>query len=106
MTLADLLPSLPLSYAEGRTMALVFSADFMPALEAVQAEVHSKHQAVPVLLTDGRCLLCGDLLSEVGPGGLYAAGFSKLNPQALDHIHVIPWSEAVALLPVSAEDET
>lgn len=99
MTVADLLPSLPLPYDEARQYGLVFDAALAQRLAEVQAETPSRHYARPVALTDGRHLLCGDLLSEVGAGGLYAQGFAKLDAGRFDEIEVIPWADAVALLP-------
>jgi hypothetical protein len=55
-----------------------------------------------VATDDGRYLLCGDLLSEVGAGGLYAGGFSHLDPSRFNEIAVLPWDEALALLPEPA----
>jgi hypothetical protein len=99
MTVADLLPSLPLIYADAKQYGLVFGADLAARLAEVQAANPSQHYASPVLLNDGRYLLCGDLLSEVGPGGLYAQGFAALNPTRFDEIEVIPWADAVAMIP-------
>lgn len=99
MTVADLLPSLPLAYDEARQYGLVFDAALAQRLAQVQAETPSRHYARPVALTDGRYLLCGDLLSEVGAGGLYAQGFAKLDAARFDEIEVMPWADAVALLP-------
>jgi hypothetical protein len=99
MTVADLLPLLPMPYADARELGLVFDAELADRLAAVQAETPSRHYARPTRLTDGRYLLCGDLLSEVGPGGLYAAGFARLDASRFDEIAVMPWAEAVAILP-------
>lgn len=100
MTVADLLPLLPISYADAAELGLVFGAALAQRLAEVQAETPSQHYARPVPLTDGRFLLCGDLLSEVGPGGLYAQGFAKLDAGRFDEIEVIDWADAVAMLPV------
>lgn len=100
MTLADLMGQLPLSYEEGRTYGLVFDTALATRLAEVQAQHPSQHVAQPVELVDGRWLLCGDLLSEVGPGGLYAGGFSHLDPERFSEIEVLPWDEAVAMIPV------
>jgi hypothetical protein len=98
MTVADVLNRLPLPYDEAVTYGLVFAADLAQRLAEVQAEHPSQHMAVPRQLTDGRFLLCGDLLSEV-PAGLYASGFSHLDPGRFNEIEMIPWAEAVAMLP-------
>lgn len=97
MTVADLLPRLPLTYAEGRDYALVFHSALAARLAEVQAENPGQFLAVPSALTDGRFVLCGDLLSEVGPGGLYAAGFAKLDPTRFGEIEVIALADALAL---------
>lgn len=100
MTVADLLHRLPLTCDEGRAYGLVFDAALAQRLAEVQAQHPSQHVATPRLLSDGRYLLCGDLLSEV-PNGLYGAGFSHLDASRFDEIEVIPWADAVALLPPS-----
>jgi hypothetical protein len=100
MTLADL--ALPLPYETARTYGLVFNSALAARLAEVQAEHPSQHVAVPVATDDGRYLLCGDLLSEVGEGGLYAGGFSHLDPSRFDEIAVMPWEEALELLPEPA----
>lgn len=99
MTLGDL--TLPISYADARQWALVFT----PALAARLAELHAEHgsrlcRPVPRVMTDGRLMLSADVLTEVGPGGLlekmWAAADKNVLAQAVE---VLPWSEAVALLP-------
>lgn len=99
MTLADLLPSLPLSYAEGREVGLLFAADLAERLEVVQRAIGSQCRVVPTPAADGRYVLCGDVLSEVGPGGLFAAGFARLDTARLSEVDVIAWSTARAMLP-------
>lgn len=99
MTVAELLPRLPLTYEEGRTYGLVFDAALAERLAEVQAEHPSQFVAQPLPLVDGRYLLCGDLLSEV-PNGLYGVGFSHLDASRFDEIAVMPWADAVALLPL------
>lgn len=104
MTVADLMPSLPLTYDDGRRLGLVFGAELAARLADAQAAMASQHCASPVLLADGRYLLCGDLLSEVGPRGLYASGFAVLNPQRFDEIEVLPWGDAIGMLPARDDD--
>lgn len=104
MTLDELLPRLPLSYEEGKTYALVMAQDLVTRLEEIQAEHPSKHIAKPVPLTNGMFMLSGDILSEVGPGGLFEKGFGYLNPPRFNEVEVIPWADALALLPQPAEE--
>jgi hypothetical protein len=103
VTLSDL--TLPISDADAKELALVFT----PKLAARLAELHAEHGTtncvpMPRVLTDGRLMLCGDVLTEVGPGGLLQ-GMWEAADQAvlLPAVEVIPWSEAVALLPVEGE---
>jgi hypothetical protein len=95
---SELMAYLPVSADYGRQWALVFDEELAERLADVQAGHPTQHWARPVQLTDGRWLLCGDLLSEV-PNGLYGVGFHHLNASRFDEIAIVPWAEAVALLP-------
>jgi hypothetical protein len=100
VTLSDL--TLPISYADARVLALVFT----PQLAGRLAELHAEHGSpncvpVPRVLTDGRLMLCGDILTEVMPGGLLAGMWAAADQAVLlPNVTVIPWADAVALLPV------
>jgi hypothetical protein len=99
VTLSDL--TLPISLADARGLALVFT----PQLAARLAELHALHGStncvpVPRVLTDGRLMLCADVLTEIEPGGLLEAMWAAADKQVLGQaVEVLPWSEAVALLP-------
>jgi hypothetical protein len=99
MLLRDL--SLPISDAEARGLALVFA----PALAARLGQLHAAHGSsncvpVPSPLTDGRLMLCADVLTEVRPGGLLAAMWSAADQAVLGvSVQVMPWDTAVAMLP-------
>jgi hypothetical protein len=103
VTLSDL--TLPISDADAKELALVFT----PKLAARLAELHAEHGTtncvpMPRVLTDGRLMLCGDVLTEVGPGGLLQGVWEAADKAVLlPAVEVIPWSEAVALLPVEGE---
>jgi hypothetical protein len=99
MTLADII--LPISDANAKSLALVFS----PQLAGRLAELHAAHGSpncvpVPRVLTDGRLMLCADVLTEVTPGGLLHAMWTAADQAVLlPAVEVIPWAEAVAMLP-------
>jgi hypothetical protein len=99
MTLSDL--TLPISYAVAKALALVFT----PQLAGRLAELHAEHGStncvpMPRVLTDGRLMLCGDILTEVMPGGLLAGMWAAADQAVLlPNVTVIPWADAVALLP-------
>lgn len=99
MTLTDLM--LPISDAEAKKLALVFT----PALAGRLAKLHGVHGSpncvpVPRALTDGRLMLCGDILTEVMPGGLLHAMWEAADKSVLlPSVEVIQWADAVALLP-------
>lgn len=99
MTLADL--HLPIPLGDARALALVFT----PQLAARLAELHSQHGSpncvpMPRALTDGRLMLCADVLTEVEPGGLLHAMWEAADKQVLGQaVEVLPWADAVALLP-------
>ena len=99
MLLRDL--SLPISSEDARELALVFS----PAIAARLGQLHAEHGSpncvpMPVKLTDGRLMLCADLLTEVQPGGLLAAMWAHADQVVLGQsVAVVPMAEVAALLP-------
>lgn len=99
MTLEDL--TLPISYEEASQYALVFTDQLAGRL----AELHAEHGSsncvpVPTRLTDERLMLSADLLRECGPGGLLEAMWEAADKAILlPNVEVIPWADAVALLP-------
>jgi hypothetical protein len=104
MTLADLITQ-PVSYETAKNLSLVFSPELAAQLAAVQAEHgNPRHVASPVDLTDGRKMLCADLLTEVGPGGLYAQGFAHLPSELFPSVEVLPMSAVLPLLPQPEEE--
>ena len=100
MTLSYL--TLPMPHAECKDLALVYSYDVAVLLYSVQEE-HGDPRHVPAgrQLTDDRWMLCGDVLSEVGEGGILAGGFAFITPEMMGQIEVIPLADALALLPES-----
>jgi hypothetical protein len=101
MTLADLMPLVPLPAEQGRQYALVFAASLRDRLCEVQSQYGSASFSVFPAgpLADGRYYHCADILSEVGPRGIYAAGFARLDASRFNEIEVLPLADAVALLP-------
>jgi hypothetical protein len=99
MTLSDL--TLPISYADAKGYALVFT----PQLAARLAELHGQHGSrncvpMPRMLTDGRLMLSADVLTEIGPGGLLHAMWQAADKTVIGaSVEVIPWADAVAMLP-------
>ena len=102
MTLADV--QLPVEISHARGLALVFT----PALAGRLAELHAEHGSpncvpMPRTLTDGRLMLCGDVLTEIAPGGLLHAMWAAADQAVLGQaVEVLPWADAVALLPADA----
>ena len=101
MALADI--ELPITDAYGKSIALVFST----ALAARLAELHAEYgspNAVPYprRLTDGKLMLCGDILTMVEKGGFLHGMWSHADMDVLlPNVEVIPWADALALLPES-----
>ena len=99
MTLADLITQ-PVSYETAKELAIVLTPELAAQLAAVQSEHgNPRHVASPVDLVDGRKMLCADLLTEIGPGGLYAPGFAHLPAELFPAVEVLPMSEVLPLLP-------
>lgn len=99
MTLADL--TLPISDADAKGYALVFT----PQLAARLAQLHAEHGStncvpMPRTLTDGRLMLCADVLTEIAPGGLLHAMWEAADKAVLNAaVEVLPWADALAMLP-------
>lgn len=99
MKLSDL--PIPISDADAKALALVFT----PQLAGRLAQLHAQYGSpncvpMPRMLTDGRLILCADILTEVMPGGLLHAMWAAADQATLlSSVEVIPWAEAVALLP-------
>lgn len=99
MTLGEL--ALPIPYAAACDLALVFP----PQLATRLAELHGIHGSsncvpVPRALTDGRLMLCADVLTEIKPGGLLHEMWEAADKAVLNaSVEVMPWADAVALLP-------
>lgn len=99
MLLRDL--SLPISNADAQGLALVFS----PALAVRLSQLHAEYGStncvpVPSPLTDGRLMLGADVLTEIAPGGLLAAMWSKADQSVLGtSVEIVAWETAVAMLP-------
>jgi hypothetical protein len=102
MLLSDM--TLPVPYDECRDLALVYPYEVAVALYGVQEE-HGDPRHVPVgrQLTDGRWMMCGDVLSEVGEGGILAQAFSHITQEMMASVEVLPMSEVAGLVP---EQET
>ena len=99
MILADI--TLPISDADAKQYALVFSTQLAGRLSELHA-LHGNPNCVPVprVLTDGRLMLCADVLTEVMPGGLLHSMWEAADQATLlAAVGVIPWDDAVALLP-------
>ena len=104
MTLADLI-SQPVSYQTARNLAIVLTPDQAATLGAIQAQHgNPRHVAAPVPLVDGRLMLCADLLTEIGPGGLYAQGFAHLPAELFAQVQILPMADTIALLPQPEEE--
>ena len=99
MTLGEL--TLPISYAQARQYALVFDVALAQRLAAIHAEHGSnKCRPVPRVMTDGRLMISADVLTEVMPGGMLEAMWSAADKAVLAQaVAVMPWADAVALLP-------
>jgi hypothetical protein len=99
MTLSDI--DIPPSVEFCQNHALVFS----PQLARRLAELHAEHGrpdciAMPRQMTDGRLMLPATLLHAIQPGG-WLHGMWEAADKAilLPAVEVIPWADAVALLP-------
>lgn len=99
MTLADI--DIPMTYEDASQYALLFSqqlADRMAVLHSLHGSANCT--PMPRRTIDGRLMLSADVLSEVGPGGLLCGMWGAADKNVLNiGVEVIPWPDAVALLP-------
>lgn len=99
MTLGDL--TLPVGIQQARGLALVFT----PQLAGRLAELHATYGTpncipIPSVMTDGRLMLYGDILTEIEPGKLLGAMWAAADKTVLmKAVEVMPLAAAVALLP-------
>jgi len=60
---------------------------------------------MPLQMTDGRFMLCADILTAIEPGGwLHDMWQIADKTILLSQVDVIPWADAVALLPSNMID--
>ena len=76
---------------------LVFSEGVRDAIIAATPD-NSSHRIAPVATTDNRYACCADVLTEA-TSGIYRAIFTNIDRGLADFVDVLPWSDAVALLP-------
>lgn len=99
MTLSEI--TLPIVDADAKALAIVFQESLAARLAAVWEE-HGNTNLVPTpsRLSDGRWMLCADILTEIGPGGMLESMWANVDQATvLASVEVIPWADAVALLP-------
>ncbi len=94
MTLSGL--SLPLDLDQARGLAMVFDAETADAIAAAQDGGSTR--AEPRLMSDGRLVLSGDILSDVGPGGLHGEWFGRLAAPVLQSVSLVPWDSIAGLI--------
>ena len=103
MTHADLIAAL---FPDGppadfKAHALLLDQTAVQAMQAAQDAVGSdRHKVQPVATTDGRWLVSADILTELAPGGIFAAAVDHFDGTHLAGVEVVPWADGVALLPV------
>ena len=86
--------------------ALLLDHAAVQDMQAAQDAVGSdRHKVQPVATTDGRWMIGADILTELAPGGIFAAALDHFDGTHLAGVEVVPWADGVALLPV-AEGET
>lgn len=91
----------PVSALWATSHALVFGKPLADRLAELQAE-HGTTNCWPIAapLRDGRYYLHAEVLTEVEPGGLLHAMWEAADKAVLlPAVEVIPWADAVALLP-------
>ena len=96
MTMQELLAA---EYATQKQYALVFSQNLSDVLADGWAAFGPAGSAIdPILLNNGKRMLCADVLSEVREGGMFARIWQNINVEAIiAGTQVISWGEGLAL---------
>jgi len=89
-----------MSDEESKKQAIVFSDTFYTTLQNIQSNNKTNHRVSPTKLTDGRWMICVDVVRESLVGTLYKDVFNTLYSSQVD---VIPMKDAISLLPVSED---
>ena len=77
---------------------LVYGADVYNLIMSIQTE-DMQHRIGPVATADGRYITCADVLTEA-VRGIMKPVFDQIPPETAMVVEVVPWDDAVALLPV------
>lgn len=86
--------------AKCKDLALVYSYEVAVFLYNTQQEHGDpRHVVGGQVLTDDRYMVAGEMLAEVGEGGLFPWIREYLTPEIMAQIEVVPMSEVAALLP-------
>jgi hypothetical protein len=97
MWLSDL--TLPMPYAACKDLALVYPYEVALTLYNTQQEHGDwRHVVTGQPLTDGRYMIAGEMLSEVGSGGLFAWIANYMTPEIMAQVEVVPMSEVAGLV--------
>lgn len=97
MLLSEL--TLPMAYAECKDLALVYPYGVAVALYTAQEEHGDpRHTLTGQPLTDGRYLIAGEMLTEVGHGGLFGWIGDHLTQEMMEAVEVVPMSEVAGLV--------
>jgi hypothetical protein len=88
MKLSEL--TLPSAYEECKNLSLVYGRDVAVALYAIQQEHGDpRHVVTGQLLEDGQYMIAGEVLSEVGEGGIFAWIAEYLSPELMAQVEVV-----------------
>jgi len=97
MILSEL--TLPMPLEECQPLALVYPYEVAVVLYDTQREHGDpRHVVYGQALTDGRYMVAGEMLTEVGDGGLFAWIRDYLTPEIMSQIQVVPMGEVAGLL--------
>lgn len=97
MKISDL--QLPISDADAKAYAIVFDDQMSTRLAEVWGQYGSQNCVpMPRRMTDGRWMLCADVLTEVMPGGLLHQMWAHVDVSLVGGIEVIGWQQAISML--------
>jgi len=92
MTLSEM--QLPMAFEDCKDLALVYDYTTAVALYELQAEHGDpRHVCLGVELPDGRWMIHGEILSMVGPDGIFWWLPQNMTPELMESIEVVPMAQ-------------
>lgn len=98
--------TLPITNEWGKDHALVFSVELAQRLADLHSEYGSPNCVpVPLVLKDGRLMLCADILTEIMPGALLYSMWQAADKNVLlSNVDILSWNDAINMVVINIQE--